>query len=86
MESIGSSRRSKELGLGGLTCVLRPVCLGICGLPSILEGCAWRTMESGLGSIWEKEHVMHSAEMEAGGWSGGLHHWESQTQNDQRYM
>ena len=51
MESIGSSPSSKELGLGGLTCLLRPVCLAICALPSILEGCAWRTMENGLTSV-----------------------------------
>ena len=51
MESIGSSPNSKELGLGGLTGLLRPVCLGICALPSILEACAWRTMKSGLASV-----------------------------------
>ena len=51
MKSIGSSLSSKELGLGGLTCLLRPVCLEICALPSILEECAWRTMKSGLPSV-----------------------------------
>ena len=51
MEFIGSLPSSKELGLGGLTCLLRPVCLGICALPSILEACAWRTMKSGLTSV-----------------------------------
>lgn len=47
MKSIGSLPRSssKELGLGGLTCLLRPICLGICALPSILEGCAWRNVK-----------------------------------------
>lgn len=47
--------------------MLRPVCLGICALPSVLEGYAWRTMESGLTPVRKRKHVMHSAEMKGGG-------------------